>query len=237
MVNSRRKFTSNFPMALRVWFEKFRSTLLGFSFNQSQYDPSSFLQRTPKGIMVLLVYVDDIVVIGFDQKAISRIKHMLYSTFHMKELSHLTYFLGLEVRYHPKGIFLNQKKYIQDLVQLARLTNSTHIDTSLEGDILDDPTLYRKVVGSLVYVTITHPDISFVVHTVRKYLLGTSKCGLFFPTDSSLKLPTYSGVDWAGNVFINKKALFSKPLLVVKPTTIRTIFHHYYLSKLASQAY
>jgi len=211
--------------APRVWFEKFRSTLLGFKFNQSQYDPSLFLQRTPKGIVVLLVYVDDIVVTGSDQDAISRIKHLLHSTFKMKELGHLTYFLGLEVHYHHEGVFLTQQKYIQDLVQLAGLTNATPVDTPMEvnvkyrrdeGDLLDDPTQYRKLVGSLIYVTITRPDISFAVHTVSrfmqaprhfhlsavqriiKYLLGTPRRGLFFPVDSSIKLQAYSDADWAG---------------------------------------
>ncbi|WVZ18935.1 hypothetical protein V8G54_006257 [Vigna mungo] len=211
--------------APRVWFEKFRSTLLGFSFNQSQYDPSLFLQRTPKGIVVLLVYVDDIVVTGSDQDVISRIKQMLNSTFHMKELGHLNYFLGLELHYHPEGIFVNQHKYIQDLVQLAGLTNATPVDTPMEvnvkyrrheGELLDDPTQYRKLVGCLLYVTITRPDISYVVHTVSKfmqsprhfhfsavqhiikYLLGTSSRGLFFPGNSSLQLQAYSDVDWAG---------------------------------------
>ncbi|XP_014517174.1 uncharacterized protein LOC106774644 [Vigna radiata var. radiata] len=211
--------------APRVWFEKFRSTLLGFSFNQSQYDPSLFLQWTPKGIVILLVYVDDIVVTGFDQDVISRIKQMLNSTFHMKELGHLNYFLGLEVHYHLEGTFVNQHKYIQDLVQLAGLTNATPVDTPMEvnvkyrqheGELLDDPTQYRKLVGSLIYVTITRPDISYVVHTVSKfmqsprhfhfsavqriikYLLGTSSRGLFFPGNSSLQLQAYSDADWAG---------------------------------------
>ncbi|RDX80671.1 hypothetical protein CR513_38754, partial [Mucuna pruriens] len=136
--------------APRVWFEEFRST----------YDPSFFLQRTPKGIIVLLVYVGNIVVTGSDQKTISKLKQTLHSTFHMKELSHLTYFLGLEIHYHLEGIFLNQQKYIQDLIQLTKLTNSICVDTSFkvnvkyrrdEGDILDDPTLYRKLVGNLIY--------------------------------------------------------------------------------------
>ncbi|RDX70851.1 putative mitochondrial protein, partial [Mucuna pruriens] len=182
-----------------VCFEKFCSTILGFSFNQSQHDPSLF-QRTPKGIMVLLVYVDDIVVIDSDQEAISKLKLMLHSTFHMKELGHLTYFLGLEVHYHLEGIFLNQQKYIQDLIQLAKLTNFTLIDTSLEvneSDILDDPTLYRKLVGSLVYVTITHPDISFAIH-IR---------GLFFPTNSSLNFHAYSDADWASCPNIRKSTI------------------------------
>ncbi|XP_014506605.1 uncharacterized protein LOC106766389 [Vigna radiata var. radiata] len=179
----------------RVWFEKFRFTLLGFSFNQSQYDPSLFLQRTPKGIVVLLVYVDDIVVIGSDQDVISRIKQILNSTFHMKELGHLNYFLGLEVHYHPE-VNVKYRRH--------------------EGELLDDPTQYWKLVGSLIYVTITRPNISYVVHTVSKfmqsprhfhfsavqriikYLLGTSGHGLFFPGNSSLQLQADSDADWAG---------------------------------------
>ncbi|RDY00073.1 hypothetical protein CR513_16794, partial [Mucuna pruriens] len=74
------------------------------------YDPSLFLQRTSKGIMVFLIYMEDIVMTSFDQETISRIKHMLHSTFHMKELRNLTYFLDLEVHYHPKGIFFKSAK-------------------------------------------------------------------------------------------------------------------------------
>ena len=115
--------------APRVWFEKFRSTLLAFSFTQSQYDSSLFLQRTSKGLVVLLVYVDDIVITGSDMEAISTLQKLLHSTFHMTYLGPLTYFLGFEVHHRPQGIFLNQHKYIQDLVQLAGLTDSTSVDT------------------------------------------------------------------------------------------------------------
>ena len=72
--------------APRVWFEKFRNTLLGFSFTQSKYDSSLFIQRTPKGLVVLLVYVDDIVITSSDKEAISKIWKLLHSTFHMKDL-------------------------------------------------------------------------------------------------------------------------------------------------------
>uniref|UniRef100_K7KVG7 Uncharacterized protein n=1 Tax=Glycine max TaxID=3847 RepID=K7KVG7_SOYBN len=145
-------------------------------------------------------------------------------TVFVKELGHLTYFLGLEVHYHHQGISLCQHKYIQDLVQLAGLPNATPVDTPMEvnvkyrrdeGELLDDPTHYRKLVGSLIYLTITRLDISFVVHTVSKfmqsprhlhllavkqiirYLLGTPKHGLFFPADSSVQLQAYSDADWA----------------------------------------
>ena len=111
-------------------------------------------------MVVLLVYVDDIVITGSDMEAISKLQNLLHSTFHMKDLGPLTYFLGLEVHHRPQGTFLNQHKYIIDLVQLAGLTNINYVDTPMEinvkyrrdeGELLEDPTLYRKLVGSVIY--------------------------------------------------------------------------------------
>ena len=108
---------------------------------------------------------------------------------------------------------------------MANLTNADPVDTPMEvnvklrrdeGELLQDPTFYRKFVGSLIYLTITRPDISFVFHTVSKfmqnlrhlhlsvvqriirYLLATSKRGLFFPKGASIQLQAYIGNDWAG---------------------------------------
>jgi hypothetical protein len=133
----------------------------------------------------------------------------------MKDLGQLTYFLGLEVHHQPHGLFLHQHKNSQELVQLAGLTNTTSIDTPMElnmkyhrdeGELLDDPTTYQKLVGSLIYLTITRPNIFYVVHIVSKfmqaprhlhlsivhriirYILGTPSRGLFFLTGSSLQL-------------------------------------------------
>ena len=129
--------------------------------------------------MILLVYVDDIIVTGSNQETITTIKQLLHSTFHMKDLGQLTYFLGLEVRFQQKDIFVTQHKYTQDLIQLAGLTTATMVDTPMEvnvklrqdeGELPQDPSLYRKLVGSLIYLTITRPNISFAVHTVSKFM-------------------------------------------------------------------
>ncbi|WJZ95445.1 hypothetical protein VitviT2T_014215 [Vitis vinifera] len=143
----------------------------------------------------------------------------------MKDLRQLTYFLGLEVHHRASGIFVNQHKYIQDLMTLAGLEDTSSVDTPMEvnvkyrkneEDLLDDPTLYRCLVGSLIYLTTTRPDISYVVHQVSqfmtssrhlhlaavqriiRYLRGSPTRGLFFPTGSSLQLVAYSDVDWGG---------------------------------------
>ena len=122
-------------------------------------------------------------------------------------------------------MFLNQHKYIQDLIEVVGLKDATVVDTPMEvnvkyrkdeGELLSDPFLYRQLVGSLSYLTITRPDISYVVHIVSKfmhsphhlhlaairgiirYLIGSPTRGLLFPTKSALHLTAYSDADWAG---------------------------------------
>ena len=131
----------------------------------------------------------------------------------MKDLGHLHYFLGLEVHQSLKGMFLNQHNYTSDLIKLANLHESSPVDTPVEvnlkmskddGDLLPDPHTYRRLVGSLVYLTITQPDKSYVVNLVSQfmtsrrhlhlitvkriiqYLLGTITGGLYYPKDNHL---------------------------------------------------
>jgi len=143
----------------------------------------------------------------------------------MKDLGSLTYFMGLEVHSSSSGVFLHQHKYTQDLIALAGLQDSSLVDTLLEvnvkfrredRDLLPDPTLYEQLVGRLNYLTITRPDISFLVQQVSqfmqssyhiylvvicriiRYRLGSSSRGLFYPTGSFIRLIAFSDADWAG---------------------------------------
>lgn len=211
--------------APRAWFDKFRSTFLQFSFEQSNYDSSLFLQKTSTGCVLLLVYVDDIIITGTDSSLLTSLQQQLKDSFHMKDLGTLTYFLGLEVHHDSSGVFLNQHKYTQDLISLAGLQDSSSVDTPLElnvkyrreeGDLLPDPTIFRQLVGILNYLIITRLDISFAVQQVSqfmqaprhlhlvavcriiRYLRGTSNRGLFFPNGSPIRLNAFSDPDWAG---------------------------------------
>ena len=118
--------------APQAWFDKYRSTLLCFSFKQSQYDTSLFLCKTATGIVIHLVYVDDIVITGTYSTLITRLKQHLQVSFHMKDLGPLTYILGLEVHTDSTGIFLNQHKYTKDLITLASLQDTSSSNTQLE---------------------------------------------------------------------------------------------------------
>jgi len=145
--------------APRAWYEKFRSTLLGFSFSQSQYDSSLFIHSTYAGIVLLLLYVDDIVITGSDNASIQRLKERLQTSFHMKDIGNMHYFFGLEVHSTSKGIFLHQHKYATYLISMAGLQSANSMDTPLEvnvkyhrddGDLLPNPLLYRQLVGCLI---------------------------------------------------------------------------------------
>jgi hypothetical protein len=165
------------------------------------------------------------VITGSDSDLLGQLKTHLSESFHMKDLGSLTYFLGLEVHRSSSGISLNQHKYARDLVVTAGLQEAPSVDTPMElhvklrkeeGDLLADPSLYRKLVGSLVYLTITRPDISFAVQQVSqflqtprhlhltavrriiRYVHGTPTHGLFFPASNSTHLAAYSDADWAG---------------------------------------
>ncbi|KAK3038945.1 hypothetical protein RJ639_027430 [Escallonia herrerae] len=164
--------------APRAWFAKFNSTLQQFGFASSAYDSVLFIQKFAQGIILVLLYVDDMIITGSDLDGISTLKQDLNHHFEMKDLGTLSYFLGLEVSTASNGYYLSQAKYASNLLSHAGLTDSKTASTPLETNVrftpldgtpLRDPTLYRTLVGSLVYLTITCPNIAYVVHLLYAY--------------------------------------------------------------------
>ncbi|KAJ9538525.1 hypothetical protein OSB04_031258 [Centaurea solstitialis] len=218
-----RKALYGLKQAPRAWFEKFSNTVLSLGFSASNYDSGLFTRTTAAGSILLLLYVDDMIITGSDSTGIASLKQSLSSAFEMKDLGKLHYFLGLEVLSDVSGTYLCQAKYISDLLSKAGLSDTKVASTPLEynlhltpsaGTPLQDPTRYRQLVGSLVYLTVTRPDIAYAVHTVSqfmaaprsdhyaavlrilRYLKGTMFHGLYFSSTSSLVLRGFSDADW-----------------------------------------
>ena len=142
---------------------------------KSKSDHSVFYKKSDGGIILLVVYVDDIVITGSNTTGISSLKFFLHTQFHTKDLGMLKYFLGVEVTRSKKGIFLSQRKYVLDLLseieKLGTKPFSTPMVPNLQltknGELFEDPKRYRRLVGKLNYLTVTRPDIPYSVSVVR----------------------------------------------------------------------
>ncbi|KAK6128108.1 hypothetical protein DH2020_038139 [Rehmannia glutinosa] len=149
------------------------------------------------------------------------------SEFEMSMVGELNYFLGLQVKQFDKGIFITQNKYAKNLVKRFGLDNKKHMKTPMgtndklskdENGTPIDPTLYRSMIGSLLYLTASRPNISYsvcvcaryqscpkeshlkVVKRIIRYINGTTKLGILYSSDINTNLAGFSDVDWAGDV-------------------------------------
>ncbi|XP_060971854.1 retrovirus-related Pol polyprotein from transposon RE1 isoform X2 [Cannabis sativa] len=212
--------------APRAWFERLNTSLLQWGFTPSKADVSLFIYHKNSQLIFLLVYVDDILVTGSHLSLISKLVADLNHTFALKQLGSLHYFLGIEAYRDSTGIYLSQSKYVADLLNRLKLTGTKPCSTPAaprqtlsrsEGEPMDDPSLYRSTIGALQYLTLTRPDIAYIVSKlsqflhcpttthwqackrVLKYLKGTATHGVSFKRGSSrtLALQGFSDADWA----------------------------------------
>lgn len=174
-----RKSLYGLKQASRNWFEKFSNALRSAGYKQSVADYSLFTKSCGKNFSAVLVYVDDVIVTGNDTPSITWLKKYLNTLFHIKNLGRLKYFLGIEVARSSEGIFLSQRKYILDILAETGMIGAKGCSFPMEqnlhltpddGDFLDDPSVYRRLVGRLIYLTITRPDITYSVNILSQFM-------------------------------------------------------------------
>lgn len=180
---------------------------------------------------ILLVYVDDLILAGNDLSTIQNTKNFLSSQFHMKELGNLRYFLGIEIDRNNAGIFISQHKYLTDLLREYYMLMCKPLKIPLDfnlkltlslGDPLPNPAPYQQLVGKLIYLTITRPDIDYAVHLlsqfmhspttihiqaakrVLRYLNLCPTQGVMLASSTSAILSAYCDSDWGGCPFTHR---------------------------------
>ena len=131
----------------RAWFGKFRKELRLLGYKQSNADHTLFFKHYNGKIVILIVYVDDIVITGNDDKGISNLKKMLSRSFEVKDLGFLHYFLGIEVVYGALGIYLSQRKYVLDLLAETGMLESKPAATPIEQNLRMTATSGNLLIG------------------------------------------------------------------------------------------
>ena len=159
--------------------------------------------------MILLLYVDDMFVTGMDG-LIADTKRKLASKFEMKDMGMMHYFLSMKVWQNADGIFLEKGKYVVEILKRFGIMDCKAITTPMSSNLkllsdasleAVDATMYHQMIGSLMYLTDTRPDILFVVNTLRHVHLmfekGTIEYGIKYDTNQKINLEGYVDSDWA----------------------------------------
>jgi hypothetical protein len=158
--------------AARAWYERLRDFLLSKGFIMRKVDTTLFTKKNGKDLFVLQIYVDDIIFGSTNQDYYDEFEKMMANEFEMSMIRELSYFLSLQIKQLKKKIFMSQEKYIKDMLKKFGMKNVKGISTpmgtygSLDSDAsgnMVDQTMYRSMIGSLLYVTASRPDMMFSV--------------------------------------------------------------------------
>lgn len=174
-----RKSLYGLKQASRNWFAKFSTALQHYGFIQSSADHSLFTFGDGNNTMVILVYVDDLILARSSSEQCAAFKDYLSQRFRIKDLGPLRFFPGIEVARNFTGIFLSQRKYALDILTECGMLGAKpshfpmeqqHRLSSEKGEPLADPNQYRRLVGRLIYLTITRPELCYSVHILSQFM-------------------------------------------------------------------
>jgi histone deacetylase 1/2 len=212
--------------APRAWFDSLKNALLRWGFQNTKSDSSLFILKEKDHITFLLIYVDDIIVTGSNTIFLEAFIKQLNVVFSLKDLGNLHYFLGIEVHRDASGMYLKQSKYIGDLLKKFHMEKASSCPTpmvtgkqfTVEGEKMEDPTVFRQAIGGLQYLTHTRPDIAFPINKlsqymssptvdhwqgikrILRYLQGTINHCLHIKPSTDLDITGFSDADWATSV-------------------------------------
>jgi hypothetical protein len=164
--------------ALRAWYDRFTTYLLARGFIRGHVDRTLFIRNQGEHKLIVQIYVDDIIFGATIDSQAHKFSKEMKQEFEMRMIGELTYFLGLQVKQSPEGIFISQSKYAKDSVKRFGLDGKSHAHTPMStcvkisadvtGKSVDSP-LYRSMIGSLLYLTASKPDIAFSIGVCARF--------------------------------------------------------------------
>lgn len=211
----------------RVWYSKIDDYLLNLGFEKSLSDFTLYVKYKGADIIIVSIYVDDILVTGNNSRLVAEFKRELMQIFDMTDLGLMTYFLGMEVTQRKNEVFICQKKYAREILKKFHMEKCKEVSTPMnqkeklsKDSIAEkvDEGYYRSLIGCLMFLTTTRPDILFAVSLlsrfmhcateihlqaakrVLRYIKGTINYGVKFGKSADFKLFGFSDSDWAGSI-------------------------------------
>ncbi|GKA16585.1 retrovirus-related pol polyprotein from transposon TNT 1-94 [Tanacetum coccineum] len=208
----------------RAWYAELSNFLVSKGFSKGSIDPTLFITKHGEDILLVQIYVDDIIFGSTNPKLSKRFEKLMHNKFEMSMMGELKFFLGIQIHQSPCGIFISKAKYAQEILIKHGMTScdsigtpmaTKHLDANLSG-ILVDQTKYRSMVGALMYLTASRPDIVHAtcycaryqakptekhltaVKRIFWYLKNTINMGLWYPKDTGFELTAFSDSDHAG---------------------------------------
>lgn len=214
--------------APRAWYAKIDAHLLNHNFRRSSSESTLYIKQfNSQEKLIISLYVDDLLVIGSNDEIVKEFKKQMECEFDMSDLGLVYYFLGMEIKQESSGVYISQKKYASDMLKRFNMFSCKSVASPLvlncklskdDGEKLVDPTPYRSIVGSLLYLTITRPDLAYsasflsrfmnapstshvgAAKRVLRYLKGSINFGIMFERNKDVKLEGYADSDWAGSI-------------------------------------
>eukprot|EP00253_Pinus_taeda_P027695 PITA_27695 len=219
--------------APRAWYNRIDTYFLKKGFNRSENEHTLYINSNGNDIIIVCLYVDDLIYTSSSDLLVEEFREAMMTEFEMTDLGLLHYFLGIEVTQMNDGIFISQEKYISNHLKKRKMGNCKHMSTPMntnekcsveDGAKNVDAQSYRSLVGSLLYLTTTRPDIMHAVGLISifmqspskihfgatkrilRYVSGTINYGTWYTSSNNFGLVGYTDSDWAGS-FDDRKSI------------------------------
>ncbi|KAD1540679.1 hypothetical protein E3N88_42653 [Mikania micrantha] len=210
--------------APRAWFKRIEGYFVREGFKKSHYDHTLFIKKQNKGVVIVSLYVDDLIYTGNKRELCESFKLSMMSEFEMSNLGRMKYFLGVEVEQTKEGIKMHQKKYAKEVLERFNMWEGNGVKNPIvPGMVVTktgdknkvDESFFKSLVGSLMYLTVTRPDLMYAVcfisrfmadpreehmqvsKRILRYVKATHDFGLVYERNMGSRLQVYTDSDYA----------------------------------------